>query len=152
MDTKADVTLEKQGEGFAITTVHLTLRAKIPGTTDAKFQEIAGKAKAGCPVSKLLKADITLDAKLEAEAAFIRISPNRGELEALLPLLGFLLLQPLPVAFALRLTSWPCTRLGPVSSNFPACCARRRVGLAPHLVRSPFAPLKCANVTRTEPR
>ena len=64
LDTKADVTLEKQGEGFAITSVHLTLRAKVPGATDAKFQEIAGKAKAGCPVSKLLKADITLDAKL----------------------------------------------------------------------------------------
>jgi len=65
METKADVTLEKQGEGFAITTVHLTLKAKVPGTDNAKFQEIAAKAKAGCPVSKLLKADITLDATLE---------------------------------------------------------------------------------------
>jgi osmotically inducible protein OsmC len=64
MTTKAAVTLEKQGDGFAITKVHLTLRAKIPGADDAKFQEAAAKAKAGCPVSKLLKAEITLDAAL----------------------------------------------------------------------------------------
>ncbi|MBX7199690.1 MAG: OsmC family protein [Rhodospirillaceae bacterium] len=64
MDTKADVTLEKQEGGFAITAVHLTLRAKIPGVDNAKFQELAAKAKAGCPVSKLLKANITLDAAL----------------------------------------------------------------------------------------
>ena len=65
METQADVTLEKQGEGFAITKVHLTLKAKIPGADDAKFQELAAKAKAGCPVSKLMKAQITMDAKLE---------------------------------------------------------------------------------------
>lgn len=64
MNTKADVTLEKQGDGFAITMVHLTLRAKIPGTDNVKFLELAGKAKAGCPVSKLLKADISLDEAL----------------------------------------------------------------------------------------
>jgi len=64
METQADVTLVKQGNGFAITAVHLTLKAKIPGADDAKFQELAAKAKAGCPVSKLLKADITLDASL----------------------------------------------------------------------------------------
>ena len=65
MNTRADVTLEKQGDGFAITKVHLTLRAKIPGTDAAKFAELAAKAKAGCPVSKVLKAEITLDAALE---------------------------------------------------------------------------------------
>ena len=64
MNTQADVTLEKKDDGFAITKVHLTLRAKIPGTDAAKFQELAAKAKAGCPVSKLLKAEITLDASL----------------------------------------------------------------------------------------
>ena len=64
MDTKAEVTLEKQGDGFAITAVHLTLRAKVPGADDAKFQELAAKAKAGCPVSKLLNAKVTLDAAL----------------------------------------------------------------------------------------
>jgi len=66
METTAKVTLEQVPEGFAITAVHLTLVAKIPGTDDAKFQELAAKAKAGCPVSKVLKADITLDAKLVA--------------------------------------------------------------------------------------
>ena len=66
METQADVTLVKQDDGFAITKVHLTLKAKIPGTDDAKFQDLAAKAKAGCPVSKLLKAEITLDAKLES--------------------------------------------------------------------------------------
>jgi osmotically inducible protein OsmC len=64
METQADVTLTKQPDGFAITAVLLTLKAKIPGADNAKFQELAAKAKAGCPVSKLLKADITLDATL----------------------------------------------------------------------------------------
>jgi osmotically inducible protein OsmC len=64
METQADVTLTKQADGFAITKVHLTLKAKIPGADNAKFQELAAKAKAGCPVSKLLKAEITLDASL----------------------------------------------------------------------------------------
>jgi osmotically inducible protein OsmC len=64
METQADVTLTKQPDGFAITAVKLTLKAKIPGADNAKFQELAAKAKAGCPVSKLLKADITLDAAL----------------------------------------------------------------------------------------
>jgi len=64
METKADVTLEKQGEGFAITKVHLTLSAKVPGADKAKFDELTAKAKAGCPVSKLLKAEITLEATL----------------------------------------------------------------------------------------
>ena len=66
IETHADVTLEKVGEGFAITASHLTVTAKIPGADDAKFQEIATKAKSGCPVSKLLNATITMDAKLEA--------------------------------------------------------------------------------------
>jgi len=65
MNTTAVVTLDKQGEGFAITAVHLTLRAKVPGTDNATFLELANKAKVGCPVSKVLKADITLDAALE---------------------------------------------------------------------------------------
>jgi osmotically inducible protein OsmC len=64
MDTQADVTLDKVGDGFAITSVHLTLRAKIPGASAEQFAELANKAKVGCPVSKLLKADITMDATL----------------------------------------------------------------------------------------
>lgn len=64
METSAEVTLDKDGDGFSITAVHLTLRAKVPGATPEKFAELAGMAKAGCPVSKLLKAEITLDAQL----------------------------------------------------------------------------------------
>jgi lipoyl-dependent peroxiredoxin len=64
MDTKAEVTLEKQADGFAITSVHLTLRAAIAGIDQATFEQLAGKAKAGCPVSKLLNTKITLDAEL----------------------------------------------------------------------------------------
>jgi len=65
IETHADVTLDKVGEGFEITAVHLNVTAKIPGASTAQFQEIANKAKVGCPVSKLLKARITMDAKLE---------------------------------------------------------------------------------------
>jgi osmotically inducible protein OsmC len=64
METKAEVTLEKLADGFAITAVHLTLTAKVPGADQAKFSELANKAKAGCPVSKVLNAKITLDATL----------------------------------------------------------------------------------------
>ena len=66
METSAVVTLEQQEGGFAITASKLTLKAKIPGADDATFKELAAKAKAGCPVSKLLKADISLDAELLA--------------------------------------------------------------------------------------
>jgi lipoyl-dependent peroxiredoxin len=65
METRADVTLEQVPDGFAITAVHLTLRAKVPGVDQAKFEELTNKAKLGCPVSKLFKAEITLDATLE---------------------------------------------------------------------------------------
>ena len=64
METKAEVTLDKVGDGYAITAVHLTLQARIPGADQATFDELTAKAKAGCPVSKLLNASITLDAKL----------------------------------------------------------------------------------------
>lgn len=64
METSAVVTLEKLDDGFAVTASHLTLKASIPGTDDATFQELAAKAKAGCPISKLLKADISLEAEL----------------------------------------------------------------------------------------
>jgi osmotically inducible protein OsmC len=64
METTATVTLEKIDSGYVINAVHLDLKAKVPGATEAQFQELAAKAKAGCPVSKLMKAEITLDAKL----------------------------------------------------------------------------------------
>ncbi len=66
METKAEVTLEKDGDGFSITAIQLTLHAKIPGATQAQFEELTAKAKAGCPVSKLLHAEITLHATLAA--------------------------------------------------------------------------------------
>ena len=64
IDTTAEVTLDKQADGFAITAVHLILKAKVPGASEAEFLEVANKAKAGCPVSKVLNATITLDATL----------------------------------------------------------------------------------------
>lgn len=63
--TEAVVTLDQADGGFAITAVHLTVVAKIPGADAAAFEAAANKAKAGCPVSKVLKATITMDAKLE---------------------------------------------------------------------------------------
>jgi osmotically inducible protein OsmC len=66
IETHAEVTLDKVGEGFEITSSVLTMTAKIPGIERAKFEELANKAKVGCPVSKLFKTKITLDAKLES--------------------------------------------------------------------------------------
>jgi lipoyl-dependent peroxiredoxin len=62
--TSARVTVEPADGGFAITAVHLTVKAKIPGASAAAFDEAANKAKAGCPVSKVLNAEITMDAGL----------------------------------------------------------------------------------------
>jgi osmotically inducible protein OsmC len=66
IQTKATVTLEKSGGGFAITSVHLDLTARIPGASQQAFETAAENAKTGCPVSKVLNAPITLDKKLEA--------------------------------------------------------------------------------------
>jgi osmotically inducible protein OsmC len=63
--TTAEVTLDKVGEGYEITASHLTVSARIPGADQARFEEIANKAKTGCPVSKVLRAKITMDAKLQ---------------------------------------------------------------------------------------
>jgi osmotically inducible protein OsmC len=65
LKTTAEVTLEKVADGFSITAVHLDLVAKIPGADQAAFDAAVSKAKVGCPVSKLLNADISLSAKLE---------------------------------------------------------------------------------------
>lgn len=69
IDTNATLTMEKQDAGFAITKVHLTVRAKVPGADAEKFRTAAEGAKAGCPVSKVLNAQITMDARLESELA-----------------------------------------------------------------------------------
>lgn len=66
IDTKAEVTLDKVEGGFAISAVHLTLKAKVPGMSQADFEAAANEAKTGCPVSKVLNAKITLDATLES--------------------------------------------------------------------------------------
>lgn len=65
IETHAAVTLEKVGDGFEITASHLNVVARVAGADPAKFAEIANRAKAGCPVSKVLKAKITMDAKLQ---------------------------------------------------------------------------------------
>ena len=64
--TDAIVSLEKTDNGFGITSVHLTMTAKVPGATQQQFETAANNAKAGCPVSKLFNTKITLDAKLES--------------------------------------------------------------------------------------
>jgi lipoyl-dependent peroxiredoxin len=64
IDTTAEVSLDKVDGGYSISDVHLTLKAKIPGTDSSKFVELANIAKANCPVSKLLNAKITMDALL----------------------------------------------------------------------------------------
>lgn len=65
LKTTAAVTLDKVGDGFTITAVHLELVAKIPGADQSKFDAAVKRAKEGCPVSKVLNATITLNAKLE---------------------------------------------------------------------------------------
>lgn len=64
IETTATVSLEPKDGGFAITASHLDLTASIPNIDDATFQDLAAKAKAGCPVSKVLNAEISLTAKL----------------------------------------------------------------------------------------
>jgi osmotically inducible protein OsmC len=64
LSTDATVTLEQVQGNWTITAVHLEMKAKVPGITKEKFAEIAADAKANCPVSRVLKADITLDAEL----------------------------------------------------------------------------------------
>ena len=66
IDTTALVTLDKDGDGFKISAVHLTCKANVPGANAATFEKIAQATKQGCPVSKVLNATITLDAILEA--------------------------------------------------------------------------------------
>jgi len=64
LDSKSEVVIGKDGDGFAITSVHLSVAAKIPGIDEGRFQSIAMKAKAGCPVSKLMNMNISFEARL----------------------------------------------------------------------------------------
>jgi lipoyl-dependent peroxiredoxin len=64
--TSAQLEFEKLDAGWTVTRIHLQTRARVPGADRAAFEKAANDAKAGCPISRLLKAEITLDAQLES--------------------------------------------------------------------------------------
>ena len=64
LSTEAAVTLEQEGQGFRISRSALTLRGAVPGLDQAAFTDMAHEAEKNCPVSKVLNAEITLDAQL----------------------------------------------------------------------------------------
>lgn len=66
IDTTATVTLEKTDAGFTVTASHLQVTIRIPGADQSKFDQAANSAEQGCPISRLLKAKVSMDAKLEA--------------------------------------------------------------------------------------
>jgi len=66
LNTEAQITMTSGAGGWSISAIKLVLRARVPGIDAAKFQELANAAKAGCPVSRVLNAPITLDAQLES--------------------------------------------------------------------------------------
>jgi osmotically inducible protein OsmC len=66
LETTATITLEKVGDGFSITKSHLDLVARVPGADQAKFDAAVKAAETGCPVSKLFKAEISVNARLES--------------------------------------------------------------------------------------
>ena len=65
LDTKADLSIVQEGGGWRIAAVTLNLKAKVPGVTRDEFMKLAEAAKANCPVSKVLNAEISLNAELE---------------------------------------------------------------------------------------
>ena len=66
VNTTATVTMEKTDAGFTVTNVHLDVTARVPGIDQAGFETAANNAKTGCPISRLLKAEITMEARLES--------------------------------------------------------------------------------------
>ena len=66
--TTATLTFEKQQAGWTVTRIHLDTTARVPGADAAVFEKVAQAAKAGCPISRLLKAEITMSARLEVMA------------------------------------------------------------------------------------
>jgi osmotically inducible protein OsmC len=74
IDTTATVTIQWSDKGFAITTVHLDVHASVPGIDQKTFEKAADDAKTGCPVSKVLNAEITLDATLQTQPGNARVS------------------------------------------------------------------------------
>jgi osmotically inducible protein OsmC len=67
LETTAALSLDKLDSGWTITKIHLDVTARIPGASQAAFDKAAEEAKAGCPISRLLKAEITMTAKLVSE-------------------------------------------------------------------------------------
>jgi osmotically inducible protein OsmC len=65
LDTNADLTFEKADSGWTVTSIHLSVRGRVPGADAAAFDKAANDAKTGCPISRLLKTTITMDTKLE---------------------------------------------------------------------------------------
>jgi lipoyl-dependent peroxiredoxin len=66
LETTASLTMEKLEAGWTVTAIHLDVKAKIPGADQEAFEKAANNAKSGCPISRLLNAKITMDAKLES--------------------------------------------------------------------------------------
>ena len=64
LETSAALTMEKLDAGWTVTKIHLDVTGKVPGADDAAFQTAAANAEAGCPISRLLKAEITMTAQL----------------------------------------------------------------------------------------
>jgi osmotically inducible protein OsmC len=64
LDTNATLTFDKTDAGWTVTSIHLAVAGRVPGADDATFQRLAADAKKDCPISRLLKTDITLEAKL----------------------------------------------------------------------------------------
>ncbi len=67
LETSAALTMEKLDAGWTVTKIHLDVTGRVPGADDAAFQTAAANAKAGCPISRLLKAEITMTARLATE-------------------------------------------------------------------------------------
>jgi osmotically inducible protein OsmC len=65
LETRADLSMVQEGAGWRIAAIALTLEAKVPGVASEEFMKLAEEAKANCPVSKVLNAEITLKAELE---------------------------------------------------------------------------------------
>lgn len=65
LNTTANLTMENKGNEWSITAIHLDVKGKVPNLDKARFEELANKAKAGCPVSRVLNANITMTAQLE---------------------------------------------------------------------------------------
>lgn len=74
IQSNATVSLNRSGESWSVTDIHLDVSARVPGATEAQFTEAAQSAKANCPISRLLKARITLEARLMPEETGRRIA------------------------------------------------------------------------------